>query len=65
MIAFPGKPKVRWRAVISIIYEYGNSDKIGRVRAVISVIVLTKNRTDCHLLTTDFYLRSDKDSAVG
>lgn len=29
------------------------------------VIVLTKNRTNCHPLTTDFYLRSDKDPAVG
>lgn len=29
------------------------------------VIVLTKDRTDCHPLTTDFYVRSDKDSVVG
>ena len=30
MTAFPGKLEVRWSTVISIIYEYGNSDKRGR-----------------------------------
>jgi hypothetical protein len=33
MTTFPGKPEVRWSAVIRIIYEYGNSDKIGRKHA--------------------------------
>lgn len=33
--------------------------------AVTFVIVLTNNRTECHQFTRYFYLRSDKDPAVG